>query len=480
MGWFDNLKQKFKQRREENDAKWAELQQEHASKIDDDFLDSSRDAATMVLAKGINKVFPKQNSSEAVRDVYDIGINAMMPDYNGNIDMDNVLSNRDNNFLPQPMMLKYWSETKGFSELKNEGAKLDKEDLKGKYVLTYYPTFATSWLERTTDNMEDTTNKNFYSHCKSSIYDEDGNPLYTANPHPWYNDAAYDATVYVPEDSYSYVIDYEKLGLKKEDIEDAFAYLSEGINVMDPDMQQAMFRLNAANLSRDDIIALWKNDVVLTDADNLSKIEKYLSEGGDKSNIEDLDLAKNEKGNMYHYNLQDYSCAIQPTSPILYATSAKINREGLDEKQADALRKEIGLYNIYDEEHYGEINSSFYEAARKSVREDVKRDIRESWNEFKEKPVGFIVDTASNLYHTNAAVAYKTMRDTPEVFEVFCDKVSEKIRERRNKKLVEEKSVELHEHYQGAKEEQVTYSDAKTSSTVAVVNPTRDIADMDR
>ena len=75
MSWWDDLKQKYKKKREENDAKWAERQQEHASKIDDDFLDSSRDATTMVLAKGINKVFPKQNSSKFIRDVYAFPMN---------------------------------------------------------------------------------------------------------------------------------------------------------------------------------------------------------------------------------------------------------------------------------------------------------------------------------------------------------------------------------------------------------------------
>ena len=464
MSWWENLKQKIK-------IKMAGAQQEHASKIDDDFLDSSRDAATMVLAKGINELFPKQSDNTVIRDIYDVGINAMMPDYGGNLDMSTVLSSKDNSFLAQPLFSKQWSEAKRFDLVKPEENKLKVEDVKGKYILTYYPTFATSWLGRTTDNMDDTTNKNFYSHCKSSLYKEDGTPLHTINPHPWYNDKDFDATVYVPEDSFSYVINYEDLGLKREDIEDAFAYASEGINVMDPTVQDAIFRLNASNISRDEIIALWKDDVIITDSSNILELENR----GDLK-LSDLNLAKNPKGNKLHYNLQDYSCAIQPLSPILYATSVKIKRDGLDEKQADVFRKEIGLFNIHDVENYKEINSFFYESARNNVKKELKQDIKETYNSFIENPLEMVKDIGSNLYHTQMAIAIKTVRDTSDVLDIFGEKVSEKFDNKVKKRVVAKKSMELQERYKNDKAGQVTDNDVKTS----MVNRDISVADMER
>ncbi len=476
MGFWDDLKKKWQESTTKIDEKLADVQQEHASKIDDDFLDSTREGTVMVASRGLHKVLPQQDGNEKAVAVTDVAVNSMMSDYNGDLSMERVLSSKDSPFMPLPAMLGAWSENHGFSEIEYEGTSLNKEDVKGKYVLTYYETLAPSWLGRTTDDIADTSNKHFYSHCKSSIYDENGSPLYTSNPELEFNDAEHDATVYVPEDSRSFVIDYEKLGLKREDIEDGFAYQSEGINVMHPDVQQAIFRMNKANLSREDIISLWKSDVVLTDSENLSKIEEYLLKGGDKSKISELDLVKNAEGNKYRYNLQDYSCAIQPTAPVLYATSAKIDREGMDEKQADAFRKEVGLYNIYDEENYGEINTSFNKKYGKGVWSDIKQDSKEFWNNLKENPQETMRGLSSNIYHTAVAAGVKTVRDTPTVIKRFSDK----LKERRNQKMVEEKTKDLHAYYQNGKEESVAEQDETTSVVTTRAMPTVNPNDMER
>lgn len=483
MGILDDLKKKWQEKKDkvsekisEIDAGLAEVQQEHASKIDDDFLDSTREGAVMVASRGLHMVLPQQGGNEKAVAVADVAVNSMMSDYNGDLSMERVLASKDKPFMPLPAMLGAWSEDHGFSEIEYEGTALNKEDVKGKFVLTYYETLAPSWLGRTTDDIADTSNKHFYSHCKSSIYDENGNPLYTSNPELEFNDAEHDATVYVPEDSQSFVIDYDKLGLKREDIEDGFAYQSEGINIMHPDVQKAIFRMNKANLSREDIISLWKSDVVLTDAENLSKIEEHLLSGGDKSKLSELDLVKNEEGNKYRYNLQDYSCAIQPTAPVLYATSAKIDREGMDEKQADAFRKEVGLYNIYDEENYGEINTSFNKKYGKGVWVDIKQDAKEFWNNLKENPQETMRDLSSNIYHTAVAAGVKTVRDTPTVIKRFSDK----LKERHNQRMVEEKTKDLHAYYQNGKEEQVTEKDEITSVATTRITPTVNPNDMER
>ena len=466
MGILDDLKKKWQEKKDkvsedvtEIDEELAGVQQEHASKIDDDFLESAREGAAMYASRVLHNVLPRQDGNEKAVAVADIAVNSMMSDYNGDLSMDKVLSSRDNPFLSLPAMLRHWSEKNGFEEVEYEGTALNKEDVKGKYVVTYYEPFAVSWLGRTDDNLTDESNRNFYSHCKSSIYDENGNPLFTSNPDPYINDSGHDATVYVPEDSHTFVIDYDKLGLKREDIEDGFAYLSEGINVMHPDVQQAIFRMNKANLYREDIISLWKNDIVLTDAENLSKIEEHLLNGGDKSKLSELDLVKNEEGNMYRYNLQDYSCAIQPTAPVLYATSAKIDREGMGEEQADAFRKSVGLYNIYDEENYGEINTLFEEEYEKDLKEEMKQDWKDAWKKFRENPQETMQDLSSNIYHTAVAAGVKTVRDTPTVIKRFSDK----LKERHNQKMVEEKTKDLHAYYQNGKEEAVTEEDEKTS-----------------
>ena len=296
--------------------------------------------------------------------------NKMMTDYKGSLTKDVLLSIKDKPFMPQPGMLDYWACGKGFEVIKNNGEKLNKEDVAGKFVLTYYKPFADSWMERDTDDIVDLTNKHWYSHTKSTLYDKEGKPIKSSNAEAFYNDDEHDATVYVPHDSVSYAIDYKALGLDREDIEDGLFYQHVGMNVMDPNLQKVIFRLKECNLSRDDILSLWQDKVDFSNSRNIDAIVNVMKEGKGKAGIKDLNLVTTEN-NKYNYNIQDYSCAIQATAPVLYATSAKIRKEGFTQAQAYALRKHVGLYNIYDEVAYKDINKEFYEDYSKYVKGEV-------------------------------------------------------------------------------------------------------------
>ena len=378
--------QSIEQKRDELETR----QRETAPNIDLAY----REYFEVVAAKIINSIAPSQDRKtmgEAVTKV----INVMMTDYNGTIPMNQVLSGMDKDFLPQPGMLAHWAETKESQEITNmvdaptkedaNGKKLRQEDVAGKYVLTYYTPLAQSWAQRTTDEIADTSNKHWYSHCKSTVYDDNGQPIATSNPELKYNDTEHDATVYVPADSKSYIIDYEGMGLSKEDIHEGFLYQSEGMNIMDPSMQNAVFRLKNAGLNQEEIINLWtKGSVNFADTQNIEKIEQHLKQGHGKGELISLDLSKSD--NSYKYNLQDRSCAICPTAPVLYATAAKISRDNLNEEQADALRQSIGLHNIYDIENYGQINKAFYDGYESSAIKKFKEAVTKEFEEFKNNP----------------------------------------------------------------------------------------------
>jgi hypothetical protein len=148
----------------------------------------------------------------------------------------------------------------------------------------------------------------------------------------------------------------------------------------------------------------------------------------------------------------------------------------MDEKQADNLRKEIGLYNIYDEKNYGEINTLFEKEYEKGVWDDIKQDSKEFWNNLKKNPVETMRDLSSNIYHTAVAAGVKTVRDTPTVIKRFSDK----LKERHNQRMVERKAKDLHAHYQNGKEEQVTEKDETTSVVTTRITPTVNPNDMER
>lgn len=348
-----------------------------------------REGATLVVSSIINDYAPTQNSPEIVGDATTLLVNVVMSDYKGGLEKEQILAKNDDKiFLPQPAMLAHWSEDKKFKQLKPNGNKLSPEDVAGKYVLTYYPPVAQSWAKRTTENIADTSNKHWYSHCKSTIYDDHGKPVASVNPEAAYNDVVHDATVYVPEDSYSYVIDYKSLGLSKEDITEGFKLQSQGINVMSPDVQKAVFELKAGGKNTDEIIALLKKD------------------------------------NKYHYNLQDNSCAIQPTAPVLYATAAKISREKLNETEASELRKKVGLYNIYDEQKYGKINEEFYDRYKKQVFDNFTSAVKDDVKQFVTAPIDSATAITHNISGAAQWVSAKTKQWAPRAMEVLYTKAA--------------------------------------------------------
>lgn len=336
-----------------------------------------REGITVFVSSLINNFAPTQDSPAIVGDATTSLVNVVMSDYNGELKKEQILAGNDEKlFLPQPAMLAHWAESKGFTQVKNHDSKLAVDDVSGKYVLTYYPPVANSWAKRDTDNIEDTTNKHWYSHCKSSIYDENGSPIASANPEAACNDTTHDATVYVPEDSYSYVIDYQKLGLDRADIIEGFKLQSEGINIMSPDIQKSVFRLKEAGMDTDDIIALWQQNTDIANKANIDSIENHLRNGNSKSDLHKLNLVKSD--NKYRYNLQDNSCAIQPTAPILYASEAKIHRNAMSKEQADKFRESIGLYNIHNPQDYGKINEKFYGDYKDNVYRNFASAIKEN------------------------------------------------------------------------------------------------------
>ena len=394
-----------------------------------------REYLEVVGAKIINSIAPSQDRKtmgEAVTKV----INVMMTDYNGTIPMNQVLSGMDKDFLPQPGMLAYWAERKESQKIENmvdaptpedaNGKKLRQEDVAGKYVLTYYTPMAQSWGQRTTDNITDTSNKHWYSHCKSSVYDENGKPIATSNPELKYNDTEHDATVYVPADSKSYIIDYKSMGLSEQDIHEGFLYQCEGINIMDPAMQSAIFKMKEAGLAQEDIIRLYKDGSVnFSDSQNIAKIEQHLKQGGKKDGLMSLDLTKSD--NSYKYNLQDYSCAIRPTAPILYATSAKINRENLSQAEADKLRKDIGLHNIYDIENYAKVNKDFYDGYESSMFEKFKEAVEKEYEEFKNNPRQKIKGAINSASEMMSWLSAKTQLYIPEARDVIASTTNKEI-----------------------------------------------------
>ena len=154
---------------------------------------------------------------------------------------------------------------------------------------------------------------------------------------------------YLPEDAVTYAINYEELGLNKKDVENGFKCVSADINILDPKIQEAIFKLQDNKFTADEIVNLYVNNVDITNEENIDKLIK------DKNcNIDNL--AK--KNNEYRYNLQEYNCAVKPVSALVFANECKIrNNENLD---AEKCRKDLGLPNIYDPERYGKLNSDFY------------------------------------------------------------------------------------------------------------------------
>lgn len=400
-----------------DESELAASQVENADSIGIDLR--VREGVTVLVSSLINDYVPTQNSPTLIKNVTTSVVNYVMSDYNGGLKEEQILAGNDEKlFLPQPAMLAHWAESKGFEPVQNNGNKLATEDVSGKYVLTYYPPLSNSWARRDTDNIEDTTNKHWYSHCKSSIYDENGNPIASANPEAAYNDTTHDATVYVPEDSYSYVIDYQKLGLNRADIVEGFELQSAGINIMSPDIQKSVFRLKEAGLETDDIVALWNNKIDIANSNNIGDIEAQLRNGKSKFALDTGNLIKNEN-NEYRYNLQDNSCAIQPTAPILYASEAKIHRESMSVEQADNFRTSVGLYNIHNPADYGKINEKFYDDYKDNVWENFKAAIKEDAKRLIQEPKETLTELKDNTIGAGKWLSAKTMLWAPRAMEII-------------------------------------------------------------
>ena len=403
------------------DEHLTEVQAESAENISIDLR--LREGASLLIASCINKIVPTQQSPQPLQNITHDAVNLLMTDYEGNLQNNQILAAMDKEFLPQPAMLAHWAKSQGFQQIETDTNKLSPEAVADKYILTYYPPIPQSWAKRTGSDISDTTNKHWYSHTKSSLYDENGTLLGSSNPEAYYNDTEHDTTVYTPEDAVSYAVDYKKLGLKKEDIEEGFILQSEGMNIMDPNMQQAIFRLKDNGLSTNDILRLWQSNVDLTNTENLNKLERKLTQSQNKSEIFTLDYVKTN--NEYHYNLQDRSCAIQPTAPILYATAAKIKHENLNNEQADALRRQIGLYNIYDETNYGAINHEFYTDFEQKTMQNLRSALQEKAAQLHEDPKTVISDFAQNVVNIAKWSSSKTLRWIPDASRIAYTQMKE-------------------------------------------------------
>jgi hypothetical protein len=217
------------------------------------------------------------------------------------------------------------------------------------------------------------------------------------------------------------------MGLSKEDIHEGFLYQSEGMNIMDPSMQNAIFRLKNAGLNQEEIINLWtKGSVNFADTQNIEKIEQHLKQGHVKGELISLDLSKSD--NSYKYNLQDRSCAICPTAPVLYATAAKISRDNLNEEQADALRQSIGLHNIYDIENYGQINKAFYDGYESSAFKKFKEAVTKEFEEFKNNPRQKMKGALNHASDMMSWLSAKAQLYIPEARDVIVSKSNEGVK----------------------------------------------------
>ena len=379
-----------------------------------------REGVAALAADVIHKFAPKQDSNEIVRNATVYLVNVLLTDYKGTLDDEHILAGPEKAFLPQPAMLSYWAEKQGFKKIDNEGKDhLDPSLIANKYVLTYYPPFANSWAKRTTDNLDDVTNKHWYSHAKAALYNSDRSLLALSDAEAFYNDTKHDATVYVPEDSKSYVIDYSKFGLDRKDIIEGFKFQTEGIDISRPNVQQALLKLRDLGFSQENILSLWHNQINITDKNNLQIIENNLANGRSKEEILTLKLAKTD--NNYHYNLQDNNCVIQPTAPLLYAVESKIHRQNMSEKQADALRSDVGLFNVYDEKNYGQINKKFY-ADYKST---VMKNCAEALMEVKDHILSEPQKTVDNLLKIGAWSNAKVLLWMPQALDIAYNRVKQ-------------------------------------------------------
>ena len=323
-----------------------------------------REYAAFGLCQGL-ELLPDRAYHGWESDLATSAVNLGMPAYNGEIRQEQILPSGKMPFVQSPTMLSYWAQTKNCPVLNGDYGNRKKSD---SMVLTYYTPLAQTFLENGSESTYDNNNKHFYSHCKSEFTSSD-NSLIVINPELTYNSPVHsstgaDAAVvspsasnagtisgYRPQDAIVYEIDYEKLGLSKEDVETSALYVNADINVLDPQIQRSIFALEEAGYSTDEIIQLYQNDVDFRCNENIEKLT------ADRDcNIDNLVKADNS----YKYNLTDYNCAVKPVAPLVFANERRIHRDNMNEEQANKCREELGLPNIYDQERYGKLNKDFY------------------------------------------------------------------------------------------------------------------------
>lgn len=334
-------------------------------------------------------------------------INDVMPNYKGKIKGEQILPSDDKPFIQCPVMIKY------LLEKNNAPSSTTYDDPNFKnYVntndcvlLTYYEPFSSEYFGNSSESNYDDNHKHFYSHFKSEIAiengDKDGKTLIVINPELEYNSPVHSGMYgnkcdvlkadgeqvevgiegYKPKTSSVYALKYENLGLSKEDVEKGFLYVNADINVMKPEIQRSIFKLEENGWKPNEIVELYLNNVDLENTKNITGLIK-IKESNEKYDIPDLAkeqwLAK--ANNDYSYNLTEYNCALKPISAIVFANECKINENKMDAHEANKCREELGFPNVYDIERYEKINSTFEkeykEYLAKNVDDLMRREIK--------------------------------------------------------------------------------------------------------
>lgn len=323
-----------------------------------------REYSNFLMCKAMKDYLPsiEDNNATAKKITID-AINIAMPEYEGNFTEEQILPSDKMPFVQSPCMLSYWAKSKGCNIIKGDDKNISDDCM----ILTYYTPLAKSFLQNTSNSIYDDNSKHFYSHCKSEVTTENGKIV--INPELKYNspshtdlgevsrvvapsgDISFDTSGYKPEDAIVYEIDYQALGLSKKDVETSALYLNADINILDPKIQNSIFRLDDVGYTPNEIIELYRQNIDLKCGENIDALV-----ASKDCNLDNLKKADNS----YRYNLTDYNCAVKPLAPLIFANECKIRSLGLDNEQANQARVDLGLPNIYDRERYASINNVFY------------------------------------------------------------------------------------------------------------------------
>ena len=323
----------------------------------------------------IHEYAPDQTSPEFIQNSMAVVANMAAPMYNGKLEPENFLASGDKQMFQTPPMLSYWAKNKKCKVINPDNYKPNDNCV----ILTYYPPVAQSFFANGSEEDYDSNNRYIFSHCKSEFNCENGTKV-VINPELNYNSVVpvsnnktanvvdaktmqgyiKDVQGHCDKAAINYVIDCNKLGLDKKNIETGFKLMAADINIMNPEIQKAVFTLQDNGYTTDQIINLYINNVDITNAENLKKLNNK------NSNIDNLIKRLNDsqslstKDNSYYYNLQENNCAIKPMAALVFANECKIRNNNMDEKEAAKCRMDLGLPNIYDKKNYSYININFY------------------------------------------------------------------------------------------------------------------------